>query len=520
MGDFLTEPCVNDLFAVCWHQARDAMMAVDCVTGLILEANPAAAALLDCTSREIAGRSLFDLFLPREQQQLQQVLCKGSLQTPSLDEFHIHQNLTRSLPVLVSTLTSKGPDGASIMLCVLRQFDELERQHHRLATLQWALAAHAETALALVRAESPHGLLQAICEAVTRESAYVLAWVGCAEEDEEKSVRVLAASGPAQGYLEGLTVSWDESHVSGQGPTGRAIRGGQRQIMEDRETSPIFMHWRKRAAEFGIFSSVSVPRALDGLRRGALVVYAGFRQAFEPVAIEVFEDLAREISHGVQALHRKELLESETLRRAQAQRKLTEAFASIVSALVTAVEARDPYTAGHQSRVAELACAIGGEMGWDESRLTALRMAAMVHDIGKISVPSRILIKPGRLSGEELELIRLHPETGYNILKDIPFEWPVAEIMRQHHEKRDGSGYPRALKDGEILPEARVLTVADIVEAMASDRPYRSAIPLAEVLAEIESQAGVLLDEEAVQACLRLFRLRGYLLPAANRELL
>jgi putative nucleotidyltransferase with HDIG domain len=489
------------------------MMAVDCSSGLVLEANPAAAALMDCDSREIAGRSLCDLFIPQERPRLDEVLAKGRLQNASLDEFHIRQGPTPSFPVLVSTLATKGPDGVPILLCVLRRFDELERQHHRLATLRWALNAHAEAALALVRAESSHGLLQAICDSITREFAYVLAWVGCAEEDEQKSVRVLAASGPAQSYLEGLSVTWDESSSTGQGPTGQAIRSGQLQIMEDSETSPFFAYWRERATGFGIYSSVTVPLVVEGLWRGALMVYAGYRQAFEPLAIEVFEDLAREISHGVQALHRKELLESETRRRAQAQQKLTEAFASIVSALVAAVEARDPYTAGHQSRVAELACAIAGEMGWDETRITTLRMAAMVHDIGKISVPSRILIKPGRLTEEELELIRLHPETGYNILKDIPFEWPVAEIMRQHHEKRNGSGYPRALKEEEILPEARVLAVADIVEAMASDRPYRSAIPLAEVLSEIENQAGVLLDEEAVQACLRLFRKRGYVLP-------
>jgi HD-GYP domain-containing protein (c-di-GMP phosphodiesterase class II) len=287
--------------------------------------------------------------------------------------------------------------------------------------------------------------------------------------------------------------------------------------MEDRDTASNYEHWRERAARFDIYSSITIPLVVEGLWRGALMVYAGCVNAFEQVAIDVFEDMAREIGHGLQALHRKELLESEKVERAYAQERLTEAFSAIVTALVAAVEARDPYTAGHEARVAEIACAIGREMGWEEDRLTALRMASMVHDIGKISIPSRILVKPGRLSDEEFELIKTHPDTGYAILKDIPFDWPIAEIMRQHHEKLDGSGYPLGLKGDEILPESRVLAVADIVEAMASDRPYRSGIPLDVVLNEIERQAGLLLDADAVRACLRLFQMRGFVLPGVVR---
>jgi len=137
----------------------------------------------------------------------------------------------------------------------------------------------------------------------------------------------------------------------------------------------------------------------------------------------------------------------------------------------------------------------------------------MVHDFGKISVPTRILNKPGRLNDEEWAEMRKHPETGYEILKDIPFTWPVAETMRQHHEKMDGSGYPRGLMGHEILPEAKVLAVADIVEAMTSDRPYRQGTELGIALDEIEQQAGEKLDPVVVGACLRLFREKGFQLP-------
>jgi HD-GYP domain-containing protein (c-di-GMP phosphodiesterase class II) len=157
-------------------------------------------------------------------------------------------------------------------------------------------------------------------------------------------------------------------------------------------------------------------------------------------------------------------------------------------------------------------------MGWPEERLHGLRVAAQVHDIGKISIPAEILTKPTRLTGGEWALIREHPETGYTILKDIPFAWPIAEMVREHHERLDGSGYPLGLKGDAILPEARVLAVADMVEAMASHRPYRPAIKLNIVLQQIEKEAGSLLDAQAVRICAALFREKRLVLPGLNRR--
>jgi HD-GYP domain-containing protein (c-di-GMP phosphodiesterase class II) len=284
-------------------------------------------------------------------------------------------------------------------------------------------------------------------------------------------------------------------------------------MMEDSETVAAFVPWRCRAREFSLRSTLTIPLGDEGNWRGALSVYAEHPHAFEPAAVVVFEHLAGEISHGLHALRQRELLESERIKRARTQQQLTDALSSMVAALVTAVEMRDPYTAGHEAQVAEIAYAIGKEMGWDEDRLLGLRMASMVHDIGKISIPSEILTKPTKLSAAERALINEHPETGYAILKDIPFIWPIADMMRQHHEKLDGSGYPLGLKAEEILPEAKVLAVADIVDAMAANRPYRHSIALEKVLEEIERQAGHQLDAEVVRVCLKLFREKGFILP-------
>lgn len=187
---------------------------------------------------------------------------------------------------------------------------------------------------------------------------------------------------------------------------------------------------------------------------------------------------------------------------------------STVDAMSTMVELRDPYTAGHERRVGELSAAIAAEMGLDDNMQRGLRLAGAVHDVGKIAVPAEILSKPGRLTDIEYNMVREHAQRGYEVLCGIDSPWPVAEVARQHHERMDGSGYPRGLKGDEILLEARILAVADVVESMGSFRPYRPALGVERALAEIEIHAGQLYDPAAAAACLRLFRDRGYTLPA------
>ncbi len=181
-----------------------------------------------------------------------------------------------------------------------------------------------------------------------------------------------------------------------------------------------------------------------------------------------------------------------------------------VYAFATAVEQRDPYTAGHQKRVAELAYAISKEMNIPKEDAKGIYMAGLVHDIGKISVPAEILSKPGRLTEAEFEMLRAHPQSGYEILKEIEFPWPIADLVLQHHERLDGSGYPQGLKNGEILLGARILAVADVVEAMASYRPYRPALGIDAALEEISRGKGTLYDPRVVDTCIRLFREKGY----------
>jgi putative nucleotidyltransferase with HDIG domain len=167
---------------------------------------------------------------------------------------------------------------------------------------------------------------------------------------------------------------------------------------------------------------------------------------------------------------------------------------------------KDPYTAGHQRNVANLATALAQELKLDAERTDGLRIAAMIHDVGKIAIPTEILTRPGPLSELEHRLIRDHPQLSSDILKTIDFPWPVAEIVRQHHEKMDGSGYPRGLKGDEILMEARILVVADVLESLAFHRPYRPGHGIEKALEELTSHRGTLYDGAVVDACLRLFK--------------
>jgi putative nucleotidyltransferase with HDIG domain len=209
-----------------------------------------------------------------------------------------------------------------------------------------------------------------------------------------------------------------------------------------------------------------------------------------------------------QRLETESRLNRENLERMVENRtaKLLQTLEGIIKVLTQTVESRDLYTAGHQMRVAEFACALAQELGCPVDQIKGILMAGTIHDLGKISVPAEILSKPTRLNDIELKLIKTHPQVGYDILKDIEFPWPVAEIIYQHHERMDGTGYPRGLKGEEILIEARILAVADVVEAMASHRPYRSALGIDAALEEISKNKGKLYDPVVADACLEVFR--------------
>jgi len=194
----------------------------------------------------------------------------------------------------------------------------------------------------------------------------------------------------------------------------------------------------------------------------------------------------------------------------ESYQRLHNTLVGIINALSISLEKRDPYTANHQRRVTQLACAIAKEMGLSDDRVEGLRVAGSLHDIGKIYVPAEILSKPTKLTSAEFEIIKTHPMGGYEILQSVEFPWPVGQVIVQHHERMDGSGYPAGLKDDDILLEARILAVADVVEAMSSHRPYRPAWGIDAALGEIIKNRGILYDTQVVDACMKVFKERAF----------
>jgi len=240
---------------------------------------------------------------------------------------------------------------------------------------------------------------------------------------------------------------------------------------------------------------------LPCLRKDGAIMYADVKSAKT-----LFDGIACNVGFFTDVTERRV---AEKKRKQQAE-KLLKAMDDTIKVMAVTVEVKDPYTSGHQQRVSCLATSIAKEMGLSADQIEGIRIAGVVHDIGKMYVPSEILSKPGRLNEIEFEMIKMHPKAGYDILKIIDFPWPIAQTVLQHHERMDGSGYPGHLLGEDIIVEARILAVADVVEAMASHRPYRPALGIDKALEEISQKRGILYDSEVVDACLKLFNEKGF----------
>jgi response regulator RpfG family c-di-GMP phosphodiesterase len=365
---------------------------------------------------------------------------------------------------------------------------------------------------AIVRCASEEELFPQICRAAVEFGGMAMAWIGLVDPDT-RMLRPVASFGHGAEELATAEVSVDADSAFGRGPGGTAIRSNQPYWCQDFLHDPIAAPWCECATRAGWAASATLPLHRHGSVIGAFILYAHEVDAFDGAARNLLVEMAADISFALDNFERES-----RRRRAEADirgyvEQLKTSFMSTVRVATTLSEMRDPYTAGHERRVAEIAVAIGAELGFDARRQEGLRVAGHLHDIGKIVIPSEILSKPGNLSKTEFELIQEHVQASYDVLKSVEFPWPVAQIALQHHERMDGSGYPQGLKGEAILLEARIMAVADVVEAMSSHRPYRPALGIDKALAEIERRGGTAFDSAVADACLRLFRQNGYQVP-------
>ncbi len=358
---------------------------------------------------------------------------------------------------------------------------------------------------ALLRAKTEEELLTEYCRIVVEAGGYRMAWVGFAEEGPGKRIRPVAHYGHDDGYLKVVNVTWADTK-RGRGPVGKCIRTGEITVVKDFATDPTTLPWREEALKRGYMSSIAIPfRHFEG-ERACLTAYGVRVSRWSDAERRLMDQVASALGYGISTLRT-------ALAKAQHQESLSRSLEQTIQVIAETVDQRDPYTAGHQRRVADLCVAIAGKLGLSSRRMQGLRLAAGIHDLGKIGIPAEILAKPGRLTENQFNLIKEHVQLGYEIVKKVEFPWPIAQMILQHHERLDGSGYPRGLKADEIFLESRILAVADVVEAMSSHRPYRASKGIDAALDEVSSKSGILYDADVVDACVSLFRNEGYQLP-------
>ena len=356
---------------------------------------------------------------------------------------------------------------------------------------------------ALVRCSSEPELLKEMCRVIVEDGGYSMAWVGVAERDAEKSVTPVAWAGEPNPYLtDGGGSPGQTSHTAAVRPAVRSAAANRRSRWIC-ATIPTWFRGSRRQGNAGFASVLALPLKDASGVFAALTIYSAEPAAFDRDELKLLQELAQDLAFGVLSLRDREAHEA-------LNRRWRSGFEATVAAIASTVEMRDPYTAGHQQRVGKLAVAIARELALPERQIEGLYLAAIVHDVGKIEIPSDILSKPGRLSQLQMQLVRGHVQAGYDIIKGIDFPWPIAQMVLQHHERLDGSGYPNGLMGDAILPEAKILVVADVVEAMMSHRPYRAGLGIDAALIEVERNKGRLYDPAAVDACIDLFRNKGF----------
>jgi len=397
-----------------------------------------------------------------------------------------------SLELRVAERTEELREANAQLRHEVRERLEAEKQLRR---LNFLLKAIRNVNQLIVKEHDREHLLDETCTALVEGSGYSTAWITLNDE----SRRLLASSYRSAGgrFQAASTLfsngalppcaqrAWQEGGVAVIDPSESLCRDcpGRYEGCDQARMAACLEH--------------------EGVRYGLL----GVTSPGKTVTSEEEIDLLREVAGDIAFALRNMDLEDEKESAVQALRK---ALGGTIHAIAATTESRDPYTAGHQRKVTQLAVRIGEEMGLKQDRIESLQVTGLMHDIGKISIPAEILSKPTRLTEVEQELVRNHPRSAYDILKNVDFPWPVAEFVLQHHERIDGSGYPNGLRGEQIHLEARIIAVADVVEAISSHRPYRPALGLDAALEEITENAGRLYDDAVVEACVRLFREKGF----------
>lgn len=359
-------------------------------------------------------------------------------------------------------------------------------------------------------AENEESLLSGACRLFIELGNYSFAWVGLWNE-KDNNLYPAAWAGFEKGFLSRIIKAYsiDPKIAVPERQAARFVRPIQIN-MKNNNGKELYI-WKKEAREAGFNSALVIPLVHKKEIFGALGIYSANSKVFSTDELIILQEMADSISFGLKNLRNDVLRTNIEKELAKNIQQLQRTMEMTIQALAVTIEMRDPYTAGHQRRVAHLASVIAAELGLSSDQIFSVRMSGIIHDIGKIYVPVEILTKPGRLNEYEISMIRSHPRFGFDILKETDLPQQISNIVLQHHERMNGSGYPLSLSGEEILIESKILSVADVVEAMSSHRPYRPSLGLDAALEEIRRKRGYEFDPDAVDACLALFKEKRFI---------
>jgi PAS domain S-box-containing protein len=485
-----------------FESAQDGILILNANTSQIDDVNPFLINLLGYSHAEFLGKKLWEIGVFKDTALNKDAFAE--LQAKRYIRYDDLPLVTKDGRRISVEFVSNVYDceGIDVIQCDIRDNTKRHVAEQALKLTTRSLQILSESNLALLDTSNEKELRTEFCRIVVETGNYLMAWVGVADSGPEMLVRPIAHYGRDAGYLDAVKISWADT-VQGNGPTGRAIRSGQVQFVEDIATDLDMSTWRTEALKRGFKSSIALPYwPVDG-SKGCLTIYSALENTWSAPERKLLEEVTLDLAFGINAI-----------RTIQAKSKYQEdlriSLEKTIQVVASTVDMRDSYTGGHQRRVANISVRIATELGLSKDRIHGLHLAATIHDLGKIMCPAEILSKPGRLSTNEFNIIKEHPQAGFNILKDVNFPWPIAQIVLQHHERIDGSGYPQGLTGDAILLESKILAVADVVEAMASHRPYRAALGLDAALNEITAHRGTAFDAEVVDNCLRIFREQGF----------
>jgi len=359
----------------------------------------------------------------------------------------------------------------------------------------------------LVRSANERELIDLICRILINIGGFRMAWVGFMEHDNKGVLQLIAHEVSQKESINLGGNAW-LSPARLTETFGKAVAANKPYVRVGLSTDAA-LPWMKEAVDLGCTSFIALLLVSGGEKIGLLGIGSSIVDIFDTEEVAMLTELADDLAYGI-------MTQRVSILHAQACDELTNSLKKIrrgleeaVKTLASVIEKRDPYTSGHQQRVTRLACSIAQELGLPHDRIDGLYLAGILHDIGKISVPSEILSRPVKLAKVEYDLIKIHPRVGYEIMQSIEFPWQIDQMIYQHHERMDGSGYPQGLKGDAIILEARILAVADVVEAMSSHRPYRPALGIDAALQELTENPDKY-DKRVAEACRKLFKEKAF----------